>query len=328
MKALAPSADSFFLLAQASMAMKTKVLYIPSVINRTALNMRRFLFLLLSLCLLPLAAMPSIATAQEPPDPPDVRMTGSRIRLGEQAPRTPTNPQDATDGKTPTAEFHMARMVYDGNARGRGRFGFNRGWWAIDYPQAEIHYIGGIRRLTNIDSSDDSHHIPLTDDAIFDHPWLFAQQIGQGYWDPSTEEAARLREYLLKGGFLVLDDFHGGEWQIMVDAMKKVLPNHSIVDLTTADELFHVLYDLDTLTQIPGQRHLRYRRDGSAYAQLDGPQRWSGIYDDEGRLMVAINFNMDMGDAWEHADDPSYPEPMTALAYRFGINYLIYAMTH
>jgi hypothetical protein len=231
----------------------------------------------------------------------------------------------------PAAEFHMARMVYaDGGARGRGRFGFQRGWWAIDYPQAETHFYGGVTRLTNVDMADDSHHIALTDDALFDHPWLFAQQVGQGRWTPTDGEAARLREYLLKGGFLVFDDFHtDAEWAIMAAAMQRVLPGYSIVTLDPAnDEVFHALYDLDVLTQIPGERHLYRARDGSVQAQLAGPQKWAGIYDHEGRLMVMINFNMDMGDAWEHADDPNYPEPMTALAYRFGINYLIYAMTH
>jgi hypothetical protein len=295
--------------------------------------MRRFLSFLIYMTLLPVAAMLPQAEAQTAPNrgPVDAQQTFNEpqgFRMVPPAPQT-TTPRDSPSDTVPIAEFQMARMVYaDGGARSRGRGGFRRGWWAIDYPQAEMHFIGGIRRLTNINSSDDSHHIQLMDDALFDHPWLFAQQIGQGYWDPSVEEAARLREYLLKGGFLVIDDFHGNEWPIMVDAMKKVLPNHSIVDLTTADELFHVLYDLDTLTQIPGERHLYRAGDGSIQAQLEGPQRWSGIYDEEGRLMVAINFNMDMGDAWEHADDPYYPEPMTALAYRFGINYLIYAMTH
>lgn len=231
----------------------------------------------------------------------------------------------------PLAEFHMARMVYaDGGAAGRGRFGFRRGWWAIDYPQAEIHFHGGVSRLTNVDMADDSHHIALTDDALFDHPWLFVQQVGQSYWSPTEEEASRLREYLLKGGFLVIDDFHNNsQWEIMAAAMRKVLPNHPIVELhPDTDDVFHVLYDLDVLTQIPGERHLYRSRDGSIQARLEGPQKWAGIYDDNGRLMVAINFNMDMGDAWEHADDPWYPQPMTALAYRFGINYLIYAMTH
>ncbi len=238
--------------------------------------------------------------------------------------------QPETDGIYPIAEFHMARMVYaDGGSARRGRGGFRRGWWAIDYPQAELHFQGGISRLTNVDMAEDSHHIQLTDDSLFDHPWLFAQQVGQGGWDPTDEEAARLREYLLKGGFLVIDDFHTEfEWPIMAAAMRKVLPDHAIVDLSTTDEVFHVLYDLDTLTQIPGERHLYRAADGTIQAQLGGVQKWAGIYDAQGRLMVAINFNMDMGDAWEHADDPYYPEPMTALAYRFGINYVIYAMTH
>ncbi len=238
--------------------------------------------------------------------------------------------QDDVNGTDPTAEFHMARMVYaDGGAASRGRYGFRRGWWAIDYPEAEIHFHGGVTRLTNVKMAEDSHHIALMDDALFDHPWLFAQQVGVGYWSPTDEEAARLREYLLKGGFLVIDDFHGNEWPVMEAAMRKVLPDHSIVLLDPArDEVFHTLYDLDALTQIPGQRHLYRAGDGSIQAQLEGPQRWAGIYDGEGRMIVAIDFNMDMGDAWEHADDPYYPEPMTALAYRFGINYLIYAMTH
>ncbi len=244
------------------------------------------------------------------------------------APAALAQDADATgDSMLPLAEFHMARMVYqDGGASRRGRYGLRRGWWAIDYPEAELHFYGGVSRLTNVNMADDSHHIDLLDPALFDHPWLFAQQIGQGQWSPTPEEAAQLREYLLKGGFLVIDDFHSDyEWQILVNAIAKVLPDYPIVTLDPSrDEVFHVLYDLDTLTQIPGERHLRW---GGPPA-LEGPQRWSGIYDKQGRLMVAINFNMDMGDAWEHADDPYYPEPMTALAYRFGINYLIYAMTH
>jgi hypothetical protein len=89
----------------------------------------------------------------------------------------------------------------------------------------------------------------------------------------------------------------------------------------------HVFYDLGDRVQIPGARHVA-RRNGRSFAMTEGPPHWRGIYDDSGRLMVAINFNMDMGDAWEHADDPYYPAPMTGQAYRLGINYVIYAMTH
>lgn len=239
----------------------------------------------------------------------------------------PTEPVDMD----PEAEFHMARMIYsDGNGPGRrGRFGFRRGWWAIDYPSAEFHFTRGVRRLSRIDVAEDSQHIKIMDDALYDYPWIFIQQIGQGQWSPSTEEATRLREYLLRGGFLVVDDFHGQyDWSVLTAAMGKVFPNRPIVDLDTDDEAFHVLYDLDQTTQIPGERHLYRAAGGEIKAQLEGPQKWAGIYDDEDRLMVAINFNMDMGDAWEHADDARYPEPMTALAYRFGLNYVIYAMTH
>jgi hypothetical protein len=228
----------------------------------------------------------------------------------------------------PEAEFHMARMIYTSTGgMFRGSRGYGRsGMWAIDYPEAEIHFTDGVERLTRVDVADDSYHVQIMDDALFDYPWLFVQQ--PGYWYISDEEAERLREYLNRGGFLVVDDFHGmDEWPIFYEAMRRVFPERPIVELDTTHDVFHALYDLDQLTQMPGQRHL-YRSGGEIRAQLEGPQSWHGIYDDEERLMVVINFNMDMGDAWEHADDPYYPQPMTALAYRFGINYLIYAMTH
>lgn len=228
----------------------------------------------------------------------------------------------------PEAEFHMARLIYTVAGAGRGfLFGPGQPWWAIDYPEAEYHFLRGLQRLTRVHTAPDSRHIELTDDALFDYPWLFAQQVGR--WQMSDEETARLREYLLRGGFLIVDDFHGEyEWEIFSSVMRRVFPDRNVVDIAPDDTLLHVLYDLDQRTQIPGRRHLRRAPNGEIVAELAGPPRWRGIHDDAGRLLVAINFNMDMGDAWEHADDPVYPEPMTALAYRFGINYLLYAMTH
>jgi hypothetical protein len=229
---------------------------------------------------------------------------------------------DTTD---PEAEFHMARLVY--SPGGSGRRGYMRSMWAIDYPAAEYHFISGVRRLTRINSSDDSIHLRLTDDRIFDFPWLFVQQVGT--WTLNNDEISRLREYLFRGGFLLVDDFHGSnDWINFNTIIRKVFPDRPILDLVEGHEILHVFYDLDQKTQIPGRRHLYRTMSGEISAQLAGPATWRGIYDDEGRLIVAINFNMDMGDAWEHADDPVYPEPMTALAYRFGINYLIYSMTH
>jgi hypothetical protein len=127
----------------------------------------------------------------------------------------------------------------------------------------------------------------------------------------------------------MVDDFHGtGDWIIVERALKKVLPDHAIVEIPEDDQLMNVFFDLDKSTQIPGDRHVFRCGGGPGGVQMEGPATWLGIYDDVGRLMVAINYNMDMGDAWEHADDPCYPGPMTALSYSFGVNYVIYAMTH
>ena len=227
----------------------------------------------------------------------------------------------------PEAEFHMARLIHGPiGACDQGR---RRGaWWCIDYPAAEYHLTRGLRRLTRLEVADDSIFLQAIDDRIFDYPWLFAQQVG--HWQLSVAETDQLREYLLRGGFLVVDDFHGAyDWAVFAEVIHRVFPDRPIVDIPDGDALLHILYDLDQRTQIPGRRHLYRGAGGQIFAQLPGgPPQWRGIYDDEGRLLVAINYNMDMGDAWEHADDPVYPEPMTALAYRFGINYIIYAMTH
>lgn len=228
---------------------------------------------------------------------------------------------DMNFDEAPTAEWHFARLVYQNAA------GSRRGWggsaWTTDYPDAEFHLSQGIDRLTRINTGpvdymgDGGRLIQLTDDNVFQYPWLYAVEVG--HWFLSDVEAATLREYLDRGGFLMVDDFWGEyEWEVFAESMRKVFPDKPIVELDEAHELLHVLYDLDQRTQIPGRGG---QRPGTA-------PHWRGIFDDDNRLMVAINFNMDMGDAWEHADDPWYPEPMTALAYRFAVNYLIYSMTH
>jgi hypothetical protein len=227
---------------------------------------------------------------------------------------------DARLSGAPAAEFHFARLVYS-DAIG-SRWG-RRGAWATDYPDAEYHVMQGITRFTRIDTAavdydgNGGRLITLDDDRIFDYPWLYAVEVGQWYLD--EDEAALLREYLDRGGFLMVDDFWDEyEWAVFRESMQRVFPDRPIVELGEEHELLHVLYDLDQRTQIPGRGG---QRPGTV-------PHWRAIFDDDGRLMVAINFNMDMGDAWEHADDPWYPEPMTALAYRFAVNYTIYAMTH
>jgi len=233
-------------------------------------------------------------------------------------------------------EFHFIRTEYTDLPQYSRGFGFvsrnarGRGWWLQDWPDADEHFSVGIQRLTRIDIGE-PRHLGLTDERLFDNPWIYATQVG--YWDLSDAETMRLREYLLRGGFLVVDDFWGPEdWEIFRETMERVLPNHTITDLAEADPLMHVLYDIreKDRTFIPGSRHLRRASDGSiVVVQPPGTApAWRGIFDEHDRLSIAINYQTDMADAWEFADVPYYPAPMTLLAYHYGINYIVYAMTH
>ncbi|MBN1239168.1 MAG: DUF4159 domain-containing protein [Gammaproteobacteria bacterium] len=225
----------------------------------------------------------------------------------------------AFDAGAARGEFEFARLMY---ADAGGRRG--RGAWLTDYPEAEVHLLQGLERLTRVTLGGEGTFVDLQSDDVMDYPWLYAVEVGR--WHLSDAEAARLREYLMRGGFLIVDDFWGSyQWSVFIASMLRVFPDRRIVEIPEDDEVMHVLYDLERDVQIPGIRYIYTGRT----SQGDGiTPHWRGIYDDEGRLMVAINFNMDLGDAWEHADHPAYPEPMTTLAYRFAVNYVIYSMTH
>ncbi len=124
----------------------------------------------------------------------------------------------------------------------------------------------------------------------------------------------------------MVDDFHGSiEWEIFMRSMSRVFPERPVVDIPNSDPIFHMLFDLDDRIQIPG---IVMFYTGQTYEQDGVKEKWGGIYDDKGRIMVAMCHNMDLGDAWEHADMPQYPERYTSMAYRIGLNYIIYSMTH
>ena len=237
-----------------------------------------------------------------------------------------TNMEPVRTPAPPTHEFHFARLIYKATM-----YGWGGRRWMTDAPAAEHHLMQGIRRMTLLDNApvsgydgEGSRTIDLHDDSVFDFPWLYAVEVGS--WTLDDDEAAKLREYLQRGGFLLVDDFHGTrQWNGFLATLKKVFPDRPVVDIPEQDTIMHILYDVDEKTQIPGI-YAYYR--GQTFEQDGYNPHWRGVYDDEGRLMVVINFNMDMGDAWEHADTPDYPEPYTALAYRFAVNYVIYDMTH
>lgn len=219
------------------------------------------------------------------------------------------------------AEWTFARFHYDMNFN-YNRFRFQR--WAADYPKSDRQFVVGVKRLTRLDARSKEHVIDAKSPEIFNYPWLYVEDAGG--WDLSQEQAEYLREYLDRGGFFMVDDSHGDyEWQKLVAGLKMVFPDRQIEDLPNNDPIFHIVYDLDDRVQISGTRyiwgHMQYTPDSAT-------PRWRGIRDDKGRLIVAICHNSDVGDAWEWADSPNYPEHEASVAYRIGVNYIIYGMTH
>jgi uncharacterized protein DUF4159 len=226
-------------------------------------------------------------------------------------------------------EWAFARLMYppgwNNGYAGRDNPDWTQGTslWSQDFPRADRHFSEAVRRLTRIDVRSVEQCVNLDDgEDIYNWPWLYAVQVGE--WGLTDAQAKKLRDYLLRGGFFMADDFHGtAEWQVFEESMKRVFPDRPIIDIPDSDPIFHTVYDLDERYQIVGEQHLQ---EGH---KLDGyVARWRGIYDDKGRVMVAISFNSDIGDSWEWADAPYYPEKYSALGIRIGVNYIVYAMTH
>ncbi len=229
-------------------------------------------------------------------------------------------------------EFVFARLMYPPNpysqfGRGGRRWDWRQGRtsWTNDYPRADRHFMVALRRLTRIHARSAEQPVNLDDgDDVFHWPWLYAVMAGS--MNLTDAQAAKLREYLLRGGFLVCDDIWGSlDWRLFEQTMARVLPGRPIEEIPDDDPVFHTVYNLTERGPIPGAWSLR---SGIPYLADGYVPHWRGIYDDRGRLMVAIWVNVDTGDSWEWADVPQYPEKYSALGIRMGVNHVIYAMTH
>jgi len=241
------------------------------------------------------------------------------------------------------AEWIFGRLMYPPHPNARfgrwaRRFGGLIDWrqggtsWTQDYPRADRHFAQAIRRLTRIQARSVEQPVNLDDgDDVYNWPWLCAGEMGD--WKLTDAQARKLREYLLRGGFLMLDDFWGDEeWDRFEESMQRVFPDRQIVEIDNSDAIFHTIYDLDDRYQIPGEwalaRGTTNRNPDPMSVNGGQNPHWRGIYDDHNRVMVAIAFNSDIGDSWEWADDPHYPERYSALGIRIGVNYVVYSMTH
>src|SRR5271154_1344376 len=213
------------------------------------------------------------------------------------------------------------------------------GQWTMDYPRSDRHLLEGVRRLTRIDTRSVEQVVDLdgTNDIYY---WPVSYAVEVGHWLLPEDQAKQLREYLLRGGFLMVDDFHGSdaypdyatgrppnEWETFTNSMSRVFPDRPIEDIPDNDPIFHSLFDIDDRFQVPGAQyfdsHITYEKGQSGRVP-----HWRCIRDDKGRIVVAICHNMDLGDAWEHSDEPQYQEKWASLAYRIAMNYFIYDLTH
>ena len=227
-------------------------------------------------------------------------------------------------------EWVFARLMFPSSRYARfERWG--RDWreggtsWTEDYPRADRHFNLALRRLTRVQVRSVEQPVNLDDgDDVFNWPWLYAGLPGN--WNLTDAQAAKLRDFLERGGFFLADDFWGPEeWDRFQEGLERVFPGRAIIDLEDGEKIFHSVYDLSGRYQIPGEWA---RNRGVPYRDGGITPYWRGVFDDRQRIMVAICANSDLGDAWEWADAPHYPEKYSALGIRMGVNYVIYAMTH
>ena len=219
--------------------------------------------------------------------------------------------------------FYFTRAAYSsGGGLGWGR----RQSWATDFPKADRQFAIVIdRTLELLDVYQGENPVRLDDPALRKFPWIYMLEVG--YMNLTEPEVEGLRNYLLAGGFLVVDDFWGTyEWENFEREMGKVFPGREIVELELDHQIFNTFYDIDEVLQVPSEANARW---GQRTWERDGYEAHvRGIHDDNGRLMVVINWNTDLGDAWEWSEQPSYPFVYSSFAYKLAVNYIIYSLTH
>jgi hypothetical protein len=239
--------------------------------------------------------------------------------------------------RTPTADsfdggFNFCRVMFSQSGDGDG------GNWGVDYPRADTNLSIRLSELTRTRISrdpktGDPNHLVmrLTEDAIYECPFLMMTEVGSVYFSP--EEAQHLRAYLAKGGFLWVDDFWGGyAWEIWTREFEKVLPSSEfpMVDLPLTHPLFRTQFEVKKIPQIPSINYWYGSGGDTSERGTDStPPHVRGISDSHGRLMVLITHNTDFGDAFEReGDDPRYFYTFSVDGYAFGINVLLYSLTH
>ncbi len=218
-----------------------------------------------------------------------------------------------TDGR-----FVFVRLKYA--AGFEGGFGGRGPAWSHDYPDGEVHFTRILEELTFLRvRTDGSNILSLEDPELFNYPIAYMAE--PGFWAVSDTEAANFRQYLLKGGFAIFDDFRGYDWNNLQDQMRRVLPEAQWLQLDGTSSVFHSFFEIDNPETLAPP---------SIYDQNLVPTYW-GLFEGNnpaGRLMVIANVNNDMSEYWEFSDTGLFVVDLANEAYKFGVNYVMYGMTH
>lgn len=243
----------------------------------------------------------------------------SRARVWAQYEPEMQDPVDDPPDANRKGDFQLGRLRYRSSRDGMTPYAR----WGIDANKGDRTFISLLQRLTRIDAKPIETILDVDSDEMFDYPFLLA--ISAGDWELTQKQAERLRKYFNRGGFLMVDDFHNEyEWAQFMAGIRQIDPAAHVEELEDDSPAFHVVYDLNERVRVVGANvvHSGGVERGGTYPH------WRGLIDSKGRMIVAICFNMDVGDGWEFADDPDYPERLSSAAIRLGVNYVTYAMTH
>jgi hypothetical protein len=213
-----------------------------------------------------------------------------------------------TGEKTPyDGRFTFARLRHGFEGRGEPP-------WAHDYPRAERNFAQILKEITLVDPNLHASNVYTQDDPdIFTSPFLYVSE--PGFWTMNEEEMTNLQNYVKKGGFIIFDDFRGDHWFNFEEHVRRIIPNARLVELGADHPVFHSFFDI------------RIEETQGYYGQVS----FQGVFEDNDpakRLLLVANYNHDLGESWEYSDTGFVPVDLTNDAYKYGVNYVIYALTH
>lgn len=242
-------------------------------------------------------------------------MAGAAVVAQDLFPRRDADPYAQATGNQPyDGRVVFVRLKYSTEFSGFGRRSREPGW-AHDYPTADVHMMKILNEITIVRPRlDGSNVFGLEDPELHNYPIAYMSE--PGFWSLDEKEAKGLRSYLLKGGFLIFDDFRGGDWENLQDQMRLALPEAHWVQLDSTHPVFHSFFEIDDLNYL---------------TSYNGYPTYYGIFeqnDPRKRLMAIANRDNDLGEYWEFSDQGFVPVDLSNQAYKFGVNYFIYGLTH